>query len=132
MIARRELLLGAAGFLATGGFLDNASAATWVLLGARNVDWLVDHDVIQVSAGGRFDKILLKVKGNGLFLYDLKVVYGNGGVDDIPVRLHIPEGGSTRVIDLRGGNRHISSVSMTYQKPVDGGGPTTVEVWGQR
>jgi hypothetical protein len=131
MIARRELLLGAV-FLAAGGFLDDANAATWVLLGARNVDWLVDHDVIHVGAAGRFDKILLKVKGNGLFLYDLKVVYGNGGVDDIPVRVHIPQGGSTRVIDLRGGDRRIDSIAMTYQKPVDGGGPTTVEVWGQR
>lgn len=109
-----------------------AQAQQWVLLGTRAVDTVVDHDTIPVTAGlGTFRRLQLKVTGNGLFVYDLDLLYGNGATDDIPIRLHIPQGGQTRVIDLRGGARVITSIGMTYERPADGDGATVVEVWGQ-
>ena len=109
-----------------------ARAQQWVLLGTRTVDTVVDHDTIVVTAGlGTFRRIQLKVSGNGLYVYDLDVLYGNGAGDDIPIRLHIPEGGQTRVIDLRGAERVITAVTLSYERPADGDGATVVEVWGQ-
>jgi hypothetical protein len=133
MLTRREfaVAIGASAALATLPAV--AAENDWIKLGERNVNWAVDTDIIPVGAGmGSFDHIQLRVRGNGLFVYDLDVVYGNGGNDDIPLQFHIPQGGMTRMIDLRGGNRNIRHVKLTYQKPVDGGGPTWVELWGQR
>ena len=103
---RRLFLAGAAGAIATLATSSISEAlAIWVPLGRRRVNLFVDHDTIGVGSPLRFRKIKLQVTGNGLYLYDLKVTYQNGGVDHIPVRWHIPQGGGTRVIDLRGGGR---------------------------
>lgn len=89
----------------------------WDELGCSKVGFLVDRDVINISRReGRFDAVRLEVKGNDIFFYDLRIVYGNGQADNIPIRLGIPAGGSTRVIDLKGADRFISRVEMVYGK----------------
>jgi len=130
---RRTLLLGM-GLTAIGGLVAApAEAATWYLLGKRQVNGLVDHDRINVGAGaGTFDKIRLHVTGNDLMIYDLDVRYGNGAHDDLPVRLLIPQGGYTRAIDLRFNNRFIRYVDFNYGKFANGRGATWVELYGQR
>jgi len=130
---RRSFITGIA-LAATGGLVaTQAQAATWYSLGRRRVNGLVDVDQINVGASaGVFDKIRLKVTGNDLIIYDLDVRYGNGGQDDIPVRLLIPEGGMTRIIDLRYHDRYIRYVRFTYGKFPNGQGPTYVELLGRR
>jgi hypothetical protein len=78
-----------------------------------------------------YDRLYLRVTGNAINVVDLRVTYGNGQVDDIPVRALIAAGGNTRVIDLRGGDRFISTIRMTYTHP-PGGGAAVVQVYGQR
>jgi hypothetical protein len=110
-----------------------AQAATWQFLGSRRVNGALDFDRIPVGIGqGTFDRIRLKVVGNDLMIYDLEVRYGNGVVDDVPVRLLIPEGGQTRAIDLRGTDRRIRAVRFAYGKFANGNGPTYVELYGRR
>lgn len=130
---RRSVIAGLA-LAATGSlFATRAEAATWYLLGTRRVNGLVDFDRINVGAGaGVFDKIRLKVTGNDLMIYDLDVRYGNGVRDDIPVRLLIPQGGTTRAIDLRHHDRFIRNVRFTYGKLPNGSGPTYVTLLGRR
>lgn len=130
---RRSVLVGL-GAVALGGLVStSAEAATWYLLGKRQVDGLLDRDRIAVGAGaGTFDKIKLRVTGNDLMIYDLDVRYGNGARDDLQVRLLIPQGGYTRNIDLRLNNRFIRHVDFTYGKFVNGRGSTWVELYGQR
>lgn len=130
----RRSFITALAFAATGGMLaTRAEAATWYSLGVKRVNGLVDVDQINVGAGaGVFDAIRLRVTGNDLMIYDLDVRYGNGTRDDIPVRLLIPEGGMTRVIDLVGNNRFIRHVRFTYGKFPNGQGPTYVELLGRK
>ena len=130
---RRSFITGFA-LIATGSLAaTRAEAATWYSLGTRRVNGLVDVDQINVGAGaGVFDKIRLKVTGNDLMIYDLDVRYGNGAHDDIPVRLLIPQGSMTRVIDLRHHDRFIRHVRFTYGKFPNGQGPTYVELFGRR
>ena len=130
---RRQFVAGLA-LTAAGSLLGTEShAATWYSLGKRKVNGLVDFDQINVGRGaGVFDKIRLKVTGNDLLIYDLTVRYGNGADDDIPVRLLIPQGGSTRVIDLRASNRFIRHVRFSYGKFANGRGATYVELFGRR
>jgi|SRR5689334_7838562 len=89
----------------------------WDLLGTSHVDGAVDHDNIKVSRGeGPFRQIQLRVRYGAIEFRRVVVHYGNGASDDIPVRLRIAAGGSTRPIDLRGERRNIKSVELWYAK----------------
>lgn len=104
----------------------------WELLGRQSVGFVVDRDVVKVGRqDGDFRKIQLRVKKNAIEMLDLKVVYGNGQTDDIPVREHIRAGGETRVIDLKGGERFIRSVQLIYRSQPSFRGEAVVEVWGR-
>src|SRR5262249_43189846 len=92
------------------------SGRDWVELGCQRVQLFgVDRDVIQVGRReGRFKAIRLHVRGADVNLLDLKVVYGNGEPDHIPVRSVIRQGDRTRPLDLRGWERVINRIEMTY------------------
>jgi hypothetical protein len=121
------LLVSFAGVASAGG-----PAGNWVLLGTRTVGANVEVDTIPVGADrGQFDRLYVRVMGNALNILDMRVNYTVGADEDIPLRAIIPAGGSSRVIDLRGGDRRIAAIRLTYQK-ITVGGPATVEVFGQR
>lgn len=104
----------------------------WELLGKHDVGFLVDKDSIRVGRkDGDFSKIQIRVKKNEVHVMDLKVVYGNGNVDDIPLRSAIKAGGKSRVIDLKGGDRFIRRIDIVYRSKPSFKGQATVEVWGR-
>jgi hypothetical protein len=130
---RRTFLLGMAATPFALTLPEDAEAATWVRLGTRRVNGLIDVDRIQVGAGaGTFRRIRVRVRGNALLLYNLRVRYGNGADDQIPVRVLIPQGGYTRAIDLAGNDRFIRWVQFAYGKLPNGAGPTWVDLYGRR
>ena len=130
---RRFFLTAAAAATALPLLVQTADATTWQLLGVRKVNGLADFDSIHVGAGkGTFTHLKMKVRGNALWVYDLDVRFSNGARQDVPVRLHIPQGGTTRNIDLRGNHRNIRRVNFTYGKLPNGRGATYVELWGMR
>jgi hypothetical protein len=87
----------------------------WVELGCREVDFKVDRDVVRVGRReGRFTSIRLRATENVRML-DVKVVYGSGEPDDIPVRANIPAGG-TGPLDLRGADRVIDRIELLYER----------------
>jgi hypothetical protein len=88
----------------------------WVLLGCQDVGFGVDRDTIRVGRReGRFRAIRLQVTRNDVHMMDLRVVYANGEPDDIPVRSLIRAGTRTGPLDLRGRERAISHIDLTYQ-----------------
>jgi len=94
-----------------------AQAQQWVQLGCRDVDLNVERDVIPVGVrDGRFTAIRLRASGNAVQMLDLKVVYGNGEPDDIPVRARIREGAASGPLDLRGRDRAIERIEMVYAR----------------
>lgn len=130
---RRTFLIGASSLAGAAFVPDSADAAVWRHLGTTRVGFFIDRDTIHVGgAAGRFDKIRFRVRGNAIWMYDLDVRYGNGTHDDIPTRFRVPQGGYSRVIDLRGGDRFLRSVSFLYRRAVNGRGPAYVELWGRR
>lgn len=95
---------------------DHKGPGRWEQLGCQKVGFLVDHDSIKVGRReGRFKAIRLEVSGNAVFINDLKVVYANGQPDDLRVRSEIRDGGQTRPIDLKGRQRAISRIELTYR-----------------
>jgi len=101
------------------------------LLGRQVVGLFGDRDVISVGRQeGRFRQILLRVSRNDIELVDLRVVYGNGAVDDIPVRRFIRRGEETPPLDLKGEARAIDRVELTYRSRPNARGEAVVELYG--
>jgi hypothetical protein len=89
----------------------------WVELGCKGVSLFgTDHDTIDVGRReGRFKAIRLQVRGADIELFDVRVIYANGAPDDIPVKHVLRQGERTRPLDLRGYERSIRRVDMTYR-----------------
>ena len=80
----------------------------WVKLGEQTVSLGQDHDVIAVGRReGRFKAIKLIVRGNDVFIEDLKVTYGNSQSEDLVVRKRVPANSESSPIDLQGEARFI-------------------------
>ena len=92
-------------------------AKQWVFLGQTTVDGLKDFDKIGIGkAEGRFQSLQLRVSGAPIEFQRVVVHYGNGTSEELEFRNRIPAGGQTRAIDLRGGDRAITSVDFHYSK----------------
>jgi hypothetical protein len=88
----------------------------WEVIGLQSVGFIVDRDTIHVGSGkGRFRKIMLKVQDHDVYMYDLRVRFQNGEVQDVPVANLIRAGHSTGVLDLNGEHRTIERVDMVYR-----------------
>jgi hypothetical protein len=98
------------------GAAPSSAQPGWVELGCQRVNFGIDRDVVRVGRReGTFRAIRLRARGNAVHMFDVKVVYGNGAADDIPVRANIPAGGSTAPKDLKGGDRVIDRVELIYR-----------------
>lgn len=102
------------------------------LLGRQKVGFLVDRDVIRVGAKeGRFRRIALKAVGNDIEVLSLRVIYGNGAPDAIPVNRVIRAGQQSGPLDLQGATpRAIDRIEMIYRSRPSFRGQATVEVYG--
>ena len=97
-------------------FSSSVIPVRWEQLGSRKINYTLDRDVIYVTGvEGTFNALKIKVIHEPIALYDIKVHYRNGGVEDLKTRINIPAGGESRVIDLRGNNRVIEKVVFRYE-----------------
>ena len=104
----------------------------WDYLGLRKVNKTFDRDEILItSSEGSFNALKFKVKYRAITMYDMKVHYGNGTVEDIPLRVHIPAGGESRLIDLRGRNRVIKKVVFRYETKAHKGKRAEIRLFGR-
>jgi len=89
----------------------------WEQLGCQQVSFIgKDRDTIRVGRReGRFKAIRLSARTNDVEVLDLKVIYANGAPDDIQVRSQIRAGTMTRALDLRGRDRAIRQIDLTYR-----------------
>jgi hypothetical protein len=125
--------LVAAAVVATAAPADARNYDRWEHLGSKTVKLTSDFDIIRVGAReGDFRKLQIVVRENGVFFNSMVVEYSNGGDDNIPLRFHIPPGGRSRLIDLRGGDRYIRNIKFSYRAVRNGRGRARVEVFGRR
>lgn len=114
-----------------------AAPAVWVHLGTRDVKFGAEQDVIPVTAAsGVFKRVKFKVRNNAIHMIDMKVFFGNGQTQDVPLRFNIPKGGESRVIDLPGTARVIKKIRLRYKS--HGGlkglvrGHAKIDVYGKK
>ena len=106
--------------------------AGWEHLGARQVDFRLDHDAVVAGGRGAFRRLRIDVEGNDLEMFSVKVTFGNGASFSPPTRLIFKEGSRSRVIDLPGTARVIRRIDFYYRSI--GGvrrGRSTVHVYGR-
>jgi hypothetical protein len=114
-------------------FIQPTPSAIWFLLGEKKVGFGVDHDVIRFS-NWRDDvrQIQLRVSDGPLKMYDMKIYFDNGGVQDVALRSNFRQGSESRVIDLDGGLRHLDRIEFTYETKGFARGRSRVAVWGHK
>jgi hypothetical protein len=95
----------------------SAGGRDWVELGCQQVALIgKDRDTIRVGRReGRFKAIRLQVRGAGVEVLNLRVIYSNGEPDNLEVRHFIREGERTRPLDLKGWERSIDRIEMAYR-----------------
>ncbi len=109
-------------------------AREWERLGDRHVGFVSDHDVIHVGRhDGKFKRLKLIIRRNDIELNSIKVLFGNGEVEDVVFNRHIHDG-QEAVIDLPHGwheGRYIRDVELHYHSRPDFRGEAIAELWGQ-
>ncbi len=110
------------------------AAGQWKLIGQTHADHGADHDTIVVQ--GPFDnfrRIKFKVTDAPLNMQRMVVVYDNGQPDNIDIRQNIPQGGESRVIDLKGiGKRSVRRIDFWYDTKGFMSGKADVTVFGMK
>lgn len=103
----------------------------WRFIADKMVAFGVDHDVIVTgNTNDDFRKLKIRVTDGPLKMYDMKVYFDNGSVQDVSIRALIRQGGESRVIDLDGGLRHIKRIEFWYETKGFRKGRARVAVWG--
>jgi len=108
-------------------------AGPWKFIADKKVAFIADHDVIVFgNLRDDFRQIQLKVTEGPLKMYDMKIYFDNGSVQDVQLRSLFRQGSSSRVIDLDGGLRHLSKIEFWYQTKGVMKGRSRVAVWGRQ
>ena len=117
------LLLVLAGFMATAQNQQvkvkqprAGTAGTWRLLGTVQAGFSADHDKIIVAGPyDYFRRLKFKVTGAAINMQHMIVTYDGGGLPEkMDIRYNIPEGGESRILDLKGGKRKLRTVEFWY------------------
>ena len=103
----------------------------WDLLGTRQVSFAAEKDVIGAKHQGRFRAIKIEVEGGNLEMYNIRVVFGNGGHFSPETRVVFRQGSWSRTIDLPGDARVIRRIEFWYRSELKRG-RATVRVYGRR
>lgn len=98
---------------------------TWRVLGTTHAHFSADHDVLVLQGPyDYFRRLKFKVTDAPLNIGLMIVRYDDSGAPEkVDVRYNVPQGGESRVIDLKGGKRKLRSVEFWYDtKGVFNGG----------
>ncbi len=105
----------------------------WNFIADKSVSYGVDHDVIYAgNYNDDFRKLVIRVTDGPLKMYDMKVYFDNGAMQDISLQRNFSQGEQSRVIDLNGGRRHVSRIEFWYETKGYRKGKARVAVWGAK
>lgn len=111
----------------------NTSQPRWKFIGDKKVNFGIDRDVIHLgNIKDDFKKLQVRVTDGPVKMLDMKVYFDNGSVQDVQIRSLIAEGGTTRIIDLDGGLRHLTKIEFWYETVGFVKGKARVAVWGRK
>ena len=111
----------------------NAARTEWRFIADKWVNYGVDRDAIVFGdLKDDFRQIKLRVTDAPLRMYDMKIYFDNGSVQDVALKSLFRQGDESRVIDLVGGMRHLRKIEFWYETKGVRKGKARVAVWGIR
>jgi hypothetical protein len=133
-MANRPRLLGLLlPFLGVLAACASTPGSGWELVAERVVNDRAERDEIVLPPGrGPFEALQIQVRRSSVRIYDMKVHFRNGSVQDVDLRDVIPAGGRSRVIDLRGDERRIERVTFRYEAASPGRRRAVIQLFGRR
>ncbi len=119
-------------FTALKNTVTTAKPGDWFFLEDKKVGFGVDHDVITFG-NWRDDvrQIKLKVTDGPLKMYNMKIYFDNGSVQNVELRNRFAQGSESRVIDMDGGLRHLSKIEFWYETKGFLKGRAKISVYGK-
>lgn len=116
------------------GYVEKQQPDQWVLLGTKKASlFRKDSDTFPVGRGaGRFKAIRVTAKKHDVKMYGMRIVYGNGSVESVPIYGTLEDGRSSPPFDLKGRDRFIDHISFKYRTKLNLKGSGRVELWGLR
>ena len=110
-----------------------ATAGSWRLLGEKIVSFTVETDFINVTRVDVFRKLRFKILDAPVQMGDVKVIFENGEVQDIPLHFRVEEGRQSKVIDLIPVASKIKTVYFSYVPGTQGDkGKAKFILYGQK
>jgi hypothetical protein len=104
----------------------------WVHLGARQIDFRADHDVLRTAGEGRFKHVRLVVEGGDVEMFDLRFTFGDGATFSPAGRFSFNGKSRSHVIRLPGAARTIRWIDFFYRSLQGGAqGKATVHLYGR-
>lgn len=105
--------------------------ASWQQLGSRAVSGEAEMNWIQVRNTDSFRQLRLMVKGAGIRIHRMTLVFHNGQKYKARVDRFIPANGQSHLINLPGGSRVIRQISFFYDARGLGKKRSVLSVWGR-
>jgi hypothetical protein len=107
---------------------------SWHVIGTTQARFTADHDGIVVQGPyNDFRRVKFKVTNAPLRMVKMVVTYADGAPDNIETLFDIPQGGESRIIDLRGaGERKIRRIDFWYDTRGVARGRADVTVFGMK
>ena len=104
----------------------------WEKLGQRKVNFKADRDEIGVGrVEGFFTGLQIKVKKGPINMHKMVVHFRNGQTQEIELKNNFVAGDQSRVIDLPGNVRVITTVVFWYDTKNFANSKAVVELWGR-
>jgi hypothetical protein len=106
---------------------------SWRLLGERIIDYKADKDLITVTGNDYFRKLKFKILDAPVYMNDMKVMFENNEIQNIPLNFKMEQGHESRLIDLHGNVRRIKVVYFNYKSARPGyHGKAKLILFGQK
>ena len=110
-----------------------APRTDWRFVADKWVNYGLDRDVILFGdLKDDFRQLKIRVTDAPLKIYDMKIHFDNGDVQDVPLKSLFRQGEESRVIDLNGGLRHFRKIEFWYETKGARKGKARIAVWGKR
>jgi hypothetical protein len=104
----------------------------WQLLSTREVNYVLDRDVIDVTwRDGSFNALKFEVKGGALNMRKCIVYFENGGKQEMDLLYKFGPGRDTQVLDLKGNDRLIEKIEFWYNTRKKARNKAIVSVFGR-
>ena len=104
----------------------------WVLLGSRAVDFLIDHDEVELKGGyGTLKSLKFTIKNGTLNMHKATIHFADGETTNLDFTDDEQGPLSERIVDLKGSYRSIEKVTFWYDTKSSSDNKATLEVWGK-